>query len=78
MNVKNFKNLPDHEQLRIVFNKAKFVDSTERENSVFALYSMKSFFIELQFEKSTFSLSSKRAFESDHKLNKYLNWDTAI
>ena len=78
MRLEDFKNLFDNEQLRIIFSQAKFVDSMEKDRSVYALYSMKTFFIELKYDISKFDISSTAAFESDHRLNKYLNWNTAI
>ena len=76
MTVDDFKSLPDSEQLRIIFHKAKFVDSLEKEDTVFALYFMRTFFIELEYNTSTFRLSAKRTFENDQRLNKYLDWST--
>ena len=74
MNIDDFNGLPNNEQLRIVFNKAKFVDFLEKDNSVFAPYSMKIFFVELEYDTITFRLSTKRTFESGRELNKYLDW----
>ena len=78
MSIDDFKGLPDNEQLRMVFKKAKYVDSLEKGNTVFALYSMKIFFVELEYDTSTFRLSTKRTFEGGRQLNKYLDWDKTI
>ena len=77
MNIEEFKRLSDNEQLRIIFNEAKFVDSLEKDSTVFALYSMTTFFIELEYDTSIFRLSAKRTFEGNQRLNKYLDWDAA-
>lgn len=78
MDKENFKRLSDHEKLRILFNAGKFGDSIQKGNTLFALYSMRTSYIEFQYNTSTFCMTSKRAFEKDQGLNKNLNWKTAV
>ena len=78
MNTEDFNRLPANEQLRIIFKKAQFVDSTEKDSTVFALYCMEDFFIELEYDLSEFRLSTRRVFKSGPRLNKYLDWDKVL
>lgn len=70
----DFRALPDHEQERIIFTEGKFVDSVVKEYCIFALYAIHSFFVELEYDTISYSISSKNVFSSGSQLDKYLDW----
>ncbi|WP_029038486.1 hypothetical protein [Salinimicrobium xinjiangense] len=50
MTVEEFRDLPDHTQERILFNEARLVNFRIENGSIISLYSMYSFFMELQLD----------------------------
>ena len=74
MTLREFRNLGYHEQLKLVFEKAEFVDSVMKDSTVYALYSMQNYFIELRYDMKEFRLENLKVFEANESLDKYLSW----
>ena len=66
-----FRNLPDQEQEKLIFNKGTFIDFKFNGKSRFALYAVDLFFVELEYDAKSNELTHKRAFIGGELLDKY-------
>lgn len=74
MNPEKFMALPGYKQESIIFTEGNFVDSKVEDKKIFALYSIHTFFVELEYDTVNYRISSKKAFTDGRELHKYLDW----
>lgn len=74
MDLEKFKHLPQTEKLNTVFTEGKFVDSVVKNEVIYALYSVRTYFVEIEYDSTSHSIPSPKAFEDGSQLNKYIDW----
>lgn len=69
--------LKEHDQVMVLADKGEYVATYDNGGTKFVLYSLSTFFLELEQDKTTQKLVGRQIFQSGAQLEKYLP-DTAI
>jgi len=69
--------LKEHDQVMLLADKGEYVATYDNGGTKFVLYSLSTFFLELEQDKATKKLVGRRIFQSGLQLEKYLP-DTPI
>lgn len=64
--------LKEHDQVMLLADKGEYVATYENGKSNFVLYSLSTFFLELEQDKATKKLIGRQIFQSGTQLDKYL------
>lgn len=71
INLVDFINLPNEEQLEIVFLKGKCLEIRIEEDRRYLLYAVDLFFVEVEYSSKENSIRKNRAFVAGELLDKY-------
>ncbi len=69
MTLYEFKLLSDHEQYDLLFTKGVFITSRIDKGSTYALYSLETFFVELEYNPKNNKIVGKVSFVDGEKLD---------
>lgn len=69
--------LKEHDQVMLLADKGEYVVTYDNGGTKFVLYSLSTFFLELEQDKATKKMVGRRIFQSGLQLEKYLP-DTPI
>lgn len=71
MTLYEFKLLPEEEQYRILFNEGDFITYKLETNSIFALYALDRFFVEVEYNTKSNRIVKVVSFVMGEKLDLY-------
>ncbi|MEM9364040.1 MAG: hypothetical protein AAGA43_15470 [Bacteroidota bacterium] len=72
MNLYNYLMLSEHDQAMALASQGKFVALYDNGNTRFQLFSLSTFFYEMEQDKKTKKLVGRRIFQSGRQLDKYI------
>ena len=78
MSLYDYLMLKEHKQIIALITKGELVSLLNNGGTYYKLYSLSTFFVQIEFEKWTDKIVDRAIFQSGIQLEKYFNTDLAI